>query len=300
MSKANSFEWAALRTYWDYIAALPQGSKIPNSDEATRYIKLRRFIIKWVRGNHADNVGRAMIDLADEFQLDWYPAARLFVRLQNLSTTHSTWRSIEDRQRGGDPLQALADVRNSLFRLGRFSASLLADNARPRDLAAIDLMRSAAHKWADDLHQESTAPGQYERWEEAKTHGFSEMSGYDAHVVLDTWLRCNVLFDELVKGIIEDSRKPLAAPGDAGRRGDAIEPSSAQSLAGIALPRLYKGYIGKKYSFSMKADGELADAGGPRFARMCYPVMGMPTLSIATLRVHWQSSAVRAQRAQRA
>ena len=181
--------------------------------------------------------GRAMIDLADEFGLEWRPAARLFVKLRHLSAVHSMWRRDEAYKRAADAVKYLEEFRNSLGRLAKFSKSLLADDASPRARTAKSLLESEARSWADGLHRKSRAAGQYERWEEAKAHGFVEAEGYDAHVVLDTWLRCNVLFQELVVGIIDEARKPIPS-NDARSKGNAIEPSSAQSLAGVELPRL--------------------------------------------------------------
>ncbi|MEW9808795.1 hypothetical protein ABUE31_22680, partial [Mesorhizobium sp. ZMM04-5] len=149
-------------------------------------------------------------------------------------------------------------------------------------------------------------PGRYERWEEAKAHGFEHTKvpvttrgfepnpagpfwhNYDSHIVVRTWLRNNVLFSRLVTEIIKEERAATGSDEAATR-----EISSARSLAGVKLPNLYKQLTGKEYRFSTAKDGPLANAGGPKFVRMCFAVMGLPTPSLATLRTHWQSPEVR-------
>ena len=114
----------------------------------------------------------AMIDLADEFGLNWRRAARLFIKLHHLAGLHDMWRRDEAYEHAGDAVKFLEEFRYLLGKLAKFSTSLLADDASPRARTAKSLLESSAHSWADGLHRESGAAGQYKRWEEAKAHGF--------------------------------------------------------------------------------------------------------------------------------
>jgi len=254
-----------------------------------------------------------MIDLAEAIQLDWRHAARLYVRLQRLSSFHGIRRSIEGYERAGNPVKTLERIRKSLDMLAKFSKSLLTENAGPSERMVEKKLENAAHFWADDVRRESEKPGQYERWEEAKAFGFEHSSAftdpnvsfrnfdpaatepsarfhnYDAYLVVRTWLRCNVLFSKLAAEIINEAYKPAPA-SDWISAGEAGDPSAAQHLASVELPRLYESLTGKRYGFSMGRDGtKLNNSGGPKFVAMCYPVMGLPKPSLDTLRTHWRS-----------
>ena len=207
-----------------------------------------------------------MIDLAAEFRLNWFHAARLYVRLQRLSSLHRMWRRDEAYERAGDAVKFLEEFRYSLGKLAKFSTSLLADDASPRTRTAKSLLESAARSWADGLHRESRAAGQYERWEEAKAHGFVETEGYDAHMVLDTWLRCNVLFSGACR---RHNRRGTQSNPQTPPRDKTREPSSVQSLDGVELPKLYQQYTGNSYGFSMK-DGR---TGKHSWAQVRYHVL---------------------------
>lgn len=265
---------------------------VPVTDELKGFERCRKFIVQRAHVSDPLAAGEAMIDLAAEFGLNWFRAARLYVRLQHLSSLHRMWQRDEAYEHAGDTVKFLEEFRYSLGRLAEFSKSLLVDDASPREQTAKNLLESEARSWADGLYRESRAAGQYERWEEAKAHGFVEAEGYDAHVVLDTWLRCNVLFSRLLGDVVEEARKPIS-PSETQPRDKAREPSSVQSLDGVKLPRLYQQYTGNSYGFSMKKDGELANSRGPRFVTMCYRVMGLPIPPLETLRTHWRSPEAR-------
>ena len=158
------------------------------------------------------------------------------------------------------PCRTWRRIRSSLAKLGKFSGSFLADDASVRAQRAKNLLQAAMQAWAHKRYGESRAAGQYERWEEAKAHGFVEAEGYDAHVVLDTWLRCNRLVEELVVGIIAEARNPIPS-NDARTKGN-VEPSSAIILAGVELPRLYERYTGKSYGFSTSSVRTMRTAAG--------------------------------------
>ena len=278
MGNAIPFDWDAFR---DYFAGQ---TDVSATDELKRFERCRKFIVQRAHVSDPLAAGEAMIDLAAEFGLNWFRAARLYVRLQHLSSLHRMWRRDEAYERAGDAVKFLEEFRFSLGRLAKFSTSLLADDASPRTRTAKSLLESAARSWADGLHCESRAAGQYERWEEAKAHGFVEAEGYDAHVVLDTWLRCNVLFSGLLKQVSSNETPP---------RDKTREPSSVQSLDGVKLPKLYQQYTGDNIRVLDEERGELENTDGPRFASMCYRVMGLDPPPIETLRTHWQSREAR-------
>ena len=147
-------------------------TQFPPTNEQNHFGRFRQFTSRLDTGARPLGGRNAMIDLAEELRLDWLRAARLYVRLQDFSLSHRFACNMESYERAGDAVKELEKIRKSLAMIGQFSQLLLADNAGPRQKIAEKKLENAAHFWADGLRLESDKPGRYERWEEAKAHGF--------------------------------------------------------------------------------------------------------------------------------
>ena len=77
MGNAIPFDWAAFRDYFAGQTDVP-------ATELKRFERCRKFIVDG-RTEDPAVAGRAMIDLADEFRLNWFRAARLFIRLHHFA-----------------------------------------------------------------------------------------------------------------------------------------------------------------------------------------------------------------------
>ena len=299
MANTTRIDWAALKNYVDSVSALPPHSAVNVGDESKRLIRLQRFIRRFARVSDPVKSRDAMIELAQEFHLDWFRAARLFVKLQRLSSLHSFGLRIESYERAGDAVKDLEIICKSLTILQKFSERALADDPEPRMRIAEKKLENAAHFWADDCRRRSEHSGKFEQWEEVEAHGFVlspnvDSSGavypnYNSFSVLRMWLRNNVLFSKLVINIIAKERNRKPEPS--GTSGKMDELSRVEIRDGKQLPELYERYAGKKFGFSTERDGsKLAYRNGPKFAAMCFPVMGLAKPSLETLRTHWKKA----------
>ena len=235
-----------------------------------------------------------MIALAQEFQLGWFRAARLFVKLQKLASAHRFGRHLESLERAGEAVKVLENIRAPLNRLAKFSQSLLADNAKPREQMIETHLEYAAHFWADNLRHESEQSGRSEHWEEAEVHGFSYTrayaergsriscrgdgeyrtqvvpANYNSLPVLRTWLRNNVLFSSLVAEVI--AKKRGAKPDEMPRvKEQTSAPSAVERLVGVRLPVLYTRYTDRNFYPSRGGGNEVIDKGGVWFAAWQWP-----------------------------
>ena len=310
MSNKLKLDWEALAAY---VTAFPLEGSILVTPESKRFTRLQRFVHRHARVRDPNKSRDAMISLAQEFQLEWFRAARLFVKLQEIGSVHRFGRQRESLERAGDFVKALEGIRVSLNRLAHFSQSLLAENARPRERITETHLEWAAHFWADGVRRESEQPGRSERWEEAVAHGFSYTkarpergsrisrrgdgeyrthvvpANYDSLSVVRTWLHNNVLFSELVANIIKEKRgaKSDETPQSNEQAG---QPTAVERLVGVSLPALYSLYTGRSFYPSRGGGNKVLDTGGVRFVRMAMAVMRLQPLSPETIHDHWEAA----------
>lgn len=312
-AQTRPFDWAELRKYIRLIeerGAQSTTKTIPANSETKRYIRLQRYVHRRARSRNPNVLRDAMIYLALEFKLSPMQARSLYVRLQDLSSRYRFGRELETLSRAGSYVKPLKRIRKSLDMLSKFSNDVLTEADATHRIVDTHL-ENAAHFWAKDIHDASNSPGNYHLWEDgAKPHGFEiskdESLGYPvvnfgSYQVLRTWLRSNILFSRLVAEIIEKEARKAKTPVMMGAVNfddhsviDVIrhssEPTEIVRLAGIELPKLFTQYTGRVYGFSQLHAGGLSLVAGPKFATMCFPVMGLPTLGLEVLRTHWKTA----------
>ena len=62
--KAVPLDWAAVRGYIVSFAVMQENT----AEECRRYARATWFIVRWAQGGDPDEVGPAMVDLADKFR----------------------------------------------------------------------------------------------------------------------------------------------------------------------------------------------------------------------------------------
>ncbi|MEP6826599.1 MAG: hypothetical protein ABJA10_00845, partial [Aestuariivirga sp.] len=263
-----------------------------------RYFRAKAFTEHHSSAKSLDESIGAMIQLANDFKMSPHKAARLFVELQNLSSSHRFELNLDAVLKAGDAKQDLGEVTNALSKISIFSTALLEENAPMRKQIAKHWIENEAWKWAKlefgSMHPKRSLADV--KWNKLHTLGFDYQTVtneakitndfFGEGAVVRRWLEISILMNQWVRNAIEiqENKSSEDDPYWQNRLTAVVK------MFGQVLPRIYEKYTGRSYYPSKGGGNKVLDSGGVNFVRQAMQIMGLEPIAPSTLSDHFHKA----------
>lgn len=292
------YDWASLQKLHAKVSELKNGAEITDSSEIRRYLRMQAFALHHSHAKSLDKSNGAMIQLAKDFKISPYKAARLFVELQNLSSSHLHELNLDAVLNAGDAKIDLMEIFKALDSLSKFSEGLLDRNAAMRKQIAKHWLQHEAWKWVN-AKLEKKHPSRSladETWNKVERLGFdyqrvTDDDGqthelYGERQVVERWLETSILMNQWARSSvkIQANKSTLDGPFWKSKLTPIVK------TFGQVLPRIYTRYTGRAYYPSKGGGSKVLDKAGVNFIRQAMKVMGIKPLATSTLSDHYKKA----------